>query len=68
MKKNMGVADRIIRIIFALVVIVLYFTGTIGGTVAIILGIIAAAFLITGFIGFCPTYYPFKISTRKKEG
>lgn len=67
MKKNMGTIDRTIRIIFALLIIVLYFTGTISGTAAIILGIIAIAFLVTSFIGFCPSYLPFKISTKKKE-
>ncbi|MBD3290755.1 DUF2892 domain-containing protein [candidate division KSB1 bacterium] len=67
MKKNMGTIDRTIRIIFALLIIVLYFAGTISGTAAIILGIIAIAFLVTSFIGFCPSYLPFKISTKKKE-
>ena len=63
----MGVADRLIRIILAIVVAVLYFTNQITGTAAIILGIIAIAFLLTSLVGFCPLYTPFKISTRKKE-
>lgn len=67
MKKNMGAADRLIRIILAIVVAVLYFTNQISETAAIILGIFAIIFLLTGFIGFCPLYVPFKISTRKKE-
>jgi len=67
MKKNMGVLDRIIRTILAVVVIVLYFTKQISGTAAIILGIIAVIFLLTSLIGFCPIYVPFKISTQKKE-
>ena len=67
MKKNMGAADRIIRTILAIVVAVLYFTNQITGTAAIILGIIAIIFLLTSFVGFCPLYAPFKISTRKKE-
>jgi hypothetical protein len=67
MKKNMGVADKIIRILVAAVVIILYFTNVISGTLAIILLIIAGIFILTSFISFCPLYFPFGFSTRKKE-
>lgn len=67
MTKNMGTIDRIIRFIFAVAVAALYFTGVISGTLAIILGILAAVFLVTSIIGFCPLYAPFKISTVKKS-
>ena len=66
MKKNMGTIDRIIRIILAIVVVVLYMTGSISGTAAIILGILAVVFVLTSLIGFCPLYLPLKISTMKK--
>ena len=66
MTKNMGNVDRIIRFLLAVLVAVLYFTGVISGTVAIILGIIAAIFLVTSLIGFCPLYVPLKFSTRKE--
>jgi hypothetical protein len=67
MKKNMGFADRIIRILLAMVVAALYFTKQLSGTAAIILGIIAIIFLLTSAVGFCPLYVPFKISTKKKQ-
>jgi hypothetical protein len=67
MKKNMGSADRIIRILLAIVVAALYFTKQLTGTAAIILGIIAIIFLLTSAVGFCPLYVPFKISTKKKQ-
>ena len=67
MKKNMGLVDRIIRLVLAAVVAVLYFTGQLTGTATIILGIIAVIFIITSAIGFCPLYVPFKFSTMKKE-
>ena len=67
MKKNMGIIDRIIRIAVAAVIAILYFTGQISGTALIILGIIALAFIVTGFIGFCPTYSLLSISTLKKK-
>ena len=67
MTKNMGAADRVLRILLAVVVGILYFTGRIAGTAAIILGVIAIIFLLTSFVGNCPLYSPLKISTRKKE-
>ncbi len=67
LKKNMGTIDRIIRFALVLIIAVLYFTGTISGLVAIILGILAVIFLVTSFVGFCPLYLPFRLSTRKKE-
>ncbi len=66
MKKNMGTIDRVIRTLLAVIVAILYFTGQITGTAAIILGIFAVIFLITSAIGFCPLYVPFKLSTMKK--
>jgi hypothetical protein len=66
MKKNMGTIDRIIRILLAIVVIILYMTGSITGAAAIILGILAFVFILTSLIGFCPLYVPLKISTIGK--
>jgi hypothetical protein len=66
MKQNMGTIDRLIRIILAIVVLVLYLTGSISGTAAIILGIIAVIFFLASVVGFCPAYVPLKISTKKK--
>lgn len=69
MKQNMGSADRILRLILAVVIVILYFTKMITGTAAIALGIIAIVFILTSAVGFCPAYYPFKISTKKgKQG
>jgi hypothetical protein len=68
MTKNMGTADRTIRTLIALAIVVLYFTGKISGAVAILLGIVAVAFLVTSFVGWCPSYLPFGLSTRKSSG
>lgn len=67
MKKNMGTADRVIRSAVVLLIAVLFFAGQISGIAAIILGIIAVAFLVTSLLSWCPTYVPFGISTRKHE-
>jgi hypothetical protein len=56
MKKNMGTADRIIRIILAAVVGFLYYNGTITGTLGIILLVLAGVFVLTSLISFCPLY------------
>ena len=63
MKKNMGSADRIIRVIVAAIVGVLYFTGIISGTVGIVLLVLAGVFVLTSLISFCPLYAPFGISS-----
>lgn len=67
MQKNMGKTDRSVRILFALIVAILYFTNVITGTLALILGIVSVILLATAAIGFCPMYIPFRISTEKKS-
>ena len=67
MKKNMGNIDRFVRISVAIVIIALFYTQQISGTVAIVGLILSAIFIATSFISFCPLYLPFGISTRKKE-
>jgi uncharacterized membrane protein YtjA (UPF0391 family) len=67
MKKNMGTADKIIRLVVVAIIAALYFAGQITGTAAIILGIVAVAFLVTSLIGWCPTYVPFGISTKEAD-
>ena len=67
MKKNTGSTDKIIRILFALVVAVLFYTKTVEGTLALVLGILATIMVATSFMSFCPLYLPFGLSTRKKK-
>lgn len=64
MTPNMGSLDRILRTLVALVVVILYVGGTIGGVTALLLGILALVFLATSFVGTCPLYMPFGFSTR----
>jgi hypothetical protein len=63
MKKNMGTTDKLIRIVLAVIVAILYFTNTISGTLAIVLGALAVIFVLTSLISFCPLYAPFGINT-----
>ena len=67
MKANMGSVDRIVRIILAVVMGVLYFQGIVAGTLGIILLVAAVIFALTSFISFCPLYTIFGLSTKSKE-
>lgn len=67
MKKNLGLTDKIFRISLAAIVAVLYYTDVISGTWAVVLGVFAVVFVITSFLGFCPLYLPFGISTNRRK-
>jgi hypothetical protein len=63
MKKNMGNADRIVRLLIAAVVAVLYFNNVISGTLGIVLMVVAGIFVLTSLVSFCPLYTLFGIKT-----
>jgi hypothetical protein len=67
MKKNMGSIDKIVRIVLALVVVILYFTNVVSGVLGIVLLVVAGIFVLTSLFSFCPLYLPFGISTCKKK-
>lgn len=67
MKQNMGLEDRVIRLVAAIAVGVLYGLGYISGVLAIVLGVVAIAFFVTSLIGWCPLYLPFGLSTLRKK-
>ncbi len=63
MKKNMSNTDRIIRIVIAALLVVLYATGTVTGTWGIVSLVVAGIFVLTSLVSFCPLYAIFGIST-----
>ena len=63
MKKNMGSGDRILRVLIAALLVWLYFSETVTGTVGIILLALGGVFVVTSFIGFCPLYSIFGVNT-----
>lgn len=67
MKKNMGTIDKVIRILIAVAVAILFFTNVITGVIGIVLIALAAIFVITSLISFCPLYLPFGINTGKTK-
>jgi hypothetical protein len=66
MMKNVGPADKVIRVIAGIVLAVLVLAEVITGVAAIITGIVSGVLLITGLTGVCPAYSIFRIKTTKK--
>ena len=67
MKKNMGNVDKIVRVLIAVVIAILFFTKVISGTLGIVLLVLGGVFLLTSLVGFCPLYAPFGIKTCKTK-
>ncbi|MFK7969329.1 MAG: DUF2892 domain-containing protein [Bacteroidia bacterium] len=65
MKKNMGMTDRAVRIIVALVIAALFFTNIISGTLGVVLLVAGAVLALTSFVSFCPLYTLIGASTCK---
>jgi len=59
--------DKVIRYILAAIFVALYFTGTVTGTLGIVLLVLAGVFVLTSLVSFCPLYAPFGLSTCKTE-
>ncbi len=67
MKKNMGTADRAIRVIVAIGVFIAIATGAVEGTLAWVLGAVAVVFVATSLVSFCPLYSIVGIKTCKTD-
>ncbi len=67
MKKNMGSLDRAVRLLLVVLVLVLYFTNVISGTLGIVLMAVAGILAVTSIFGICPLYMPLGLNTGKKE-
>jgi uncharacterized membrane protein YphA (DoxX/SURF4 family) len=65
MKKNMGSADRAIRLLLAAVLVILNFSGVISGAVGLIALVVAAVFTVTTLVGYCPLYSLIGVKTCK---
>jgi hypothetical protein len=67
MKRNVGIIDRVVRLLIAVVLIGLYLTHVVNGTLALVLIVLAAVLLLTALIRFCPLYLPFGINTWNEK-
>ena len=65
MKKNMGSADRVIRILLGVAFVLLFAFKTVEGTWGIVLAVVGGVFLLTSFVSFCPLYTIVGINTCK---
>lgn len=67
MKKNVGTVDSTIRIVAAIILLILFFTHVVHGTLGIIFLIVGLILLFTGLIRYCPLYGLFKCDTFLKK-
>lgn len=65
MKINESNADRIIRVVLGIALLVVGFGGFIGGSLGLVFKIVGALSLLTGVVGFCPFYALLKFKTKK---
>lgn len=67
MKKNLGTIDKLVRILIAAVIAILFFANIITGALGIALLLFAVILVVTSFINFCPIYFAFGLSSNKKK-
>ena len=65
-KQNVGTTDRGVRIALGIILAAVGML-VLKGTTGTVVGIVALIPLITGIVGFCPLYVPFKLSTLKAK-
>jgi Protein of unknown function (DUF2892). len=67
MKKNVGSYDKLIRLLAAIVLIILYYRGVFTNTMGMVALIVALILTLTSLIGFCPLYTLFGLNTCKEK-
>lgn len=67
MKKNLGNYDRVLRLGFFILVLILFLTDVISGTSGIILLVVGGILALTSLVSFCPIYWALGWRTVKKE-
>jgi hypothetical protein len=67
MTKNVGGADRVVRIVVALGLGLLIYMKTLEGTAAIVTGVIAVYLLVTGLLSSCLIYKLIGVDTSIQE-
>jgi len=63
---NLGTADRLVRLVAGLALLLLGWSGAVEGLAGTIMKVLGFVPLATAMIGFCPAYLPLGLSTRKK--
>lgn len=65
MKKNVGPADRAIRVVGGILVLTLF--GITAGNIRWLFLVLGAILIVTGVVRVCPLYLPFGIDTNKTK-
>ncbi len=66
MKKNIGLKDKYLRIALAVILIIMWAFKVIAGNLALVLLSVSAILIVTSLVNFCPLYWPFGLTTRRK--
>ncbi len=64
MNKNIGLIDKILRILVGLGTYTLFFTDITSGVLGLVLVALGTVFLLTAFVNVCPLYKLFGLKTN----
>ena len=67
MKENVGLTDRLIRVMIAIIFGSVYFMDFATGTMAIVILVLAIIGMVTGILGYCPLYHIVGISSAASK-
>jgi len=67
MKKNVGNTDKLIRLIIAVILFFLVYTGRFAGNMEYVALVVALIAAVTSLLNYCPLYQIFGINTNKKR-
>lgn len=67
MKKNVGSIDKVIRLLIAATIIVLFILNVVSGTLGYILLGVSAILVLTSLFSFCPIWMIFGVKTCKTK-
>lgn len=56
MNQNLGIIDRILRVVIGLVTYALFLTGLTSGALGLVTLIVGTVFILTSFVSICPLY------------
>lgn len=67
MKANMGKFDKLVRVLLAAAMVLLFALHVVDGVLGIVLLVIAGIFLLTSLVGVCPMYTLLGMNTCPRQ-
>lgn len=64
-ERNLGTADKVMRLLVSAIILLLFGLGVIGGPLAAALISLAAVLTITALVSFCPLYRAIGINSKR---